>query len=399
MIISAIPYGWSAYPRIGAYILGVGYVFGFVVGQQWKNLRWHSSNWLYLIMIALYVMLPLRQLFDPTPPTDYFLRQLHRHEWFLYVGLVGLLGFPETLKRRHVAYVMLLTSVFMLAHCAYMYLGTDEYIGCAAARRFALLYRHHISSHMVINLYINAALCLGLSCLCELRQGWKKVLVGLAMTLSWTLVVLTQGRIGLLASLLIIGVGAVYLIYRHNRKWALVAGVLMLLAAVPLIMTQPRMKKATMKVEPRTAIWDYSWRMVKQKPVFGYGLSSLSNDYVEQAYEDAVMYEGFIQPIIEQDEEFVVQGRTFETHHPHNAFLTYWLAVGIGGVLLLVALFVFAAMLSAGENRIFLWLFLLALFLQCMTEPIGGHLLPQFIALLLFVWEKTCNPDTHEHIA
>jgi ABC-type multidrug transport system permease subunit len=120
---------------------------------------------------------------------------------------------------------------------------------------------------------------------------------------------------------------------------------------------------------------------------------------VEQAYEDAVMYEGFIQPIIEQDEEFVAQGRTFETHHPHNAFLTYWLAVGIGGVLLLIALFLIAAMLPVGRNRIFLWLFLLALFLQCMTEPIGGHLLPQFIALMLFVWEKTCNPDTHEYIA
>ena len=131
----------------------------------------------------------------------------------------------------------------------------------------------------------------------------------------------------------------------------------------------------------------------------GYGVSTLSEKYVEEAYQDSVMVHGFIEPIINSSPDFRKQGKTMYTHHPHNAFLLYWLAVGIGGALLLLALLGFATTLPAGEDRIFLWLFLLALFLQCMTEPVGGHLLPEFIALMLFVWEKTCNPDTHAHIA
>ena len=81
------------------------------------------------------------------------------------------------------------------------------------------------------------------------------------------------------------------------------------------------------------------------------------------------------------------------THHPHNAFLMYWLSVGIIGVVLLLALFVLAARLPVGDNRLFLWMFLLALFLQCMTEPIGLHLHPQFIALMLFAWEKSVRRE------
>ena len=103
------------------------------------------------------------------------------------------------------------------------------------------------------------------------------------------------------------------------------------------------------------------------------------------------MYNGFIAPVIESVYIFREQGRTFETHHPHNAFLTYWLAVGIPGVLLLLALFAIAACLPVGEYRPYLWLFLFALFMQCMTEPIGAHLMPQMIAIVLFVWEKTAR--------
>jgi O-antigen ligase len=219
------------------------------------------------------------------------------------------------------------------------------------------------------------------------------------MTLSWTLLVLTQGRIGLIASLLILGIGTVTLISRRSTRWAIGTGVAMLIAAVAVVMTQPRMAFKKIKYEPRAVIWDYSWRMVQQQPIVGYGMSSLSEVYVEKAYQDPVMYTRFVHPVLENNPEFAVQGKTMVTHHPHNAFLLYWLAVGIGGALLLLALLGFATTLPAGEDRIFLWLFLLALFLQCMTEPVGGHLLPEFIALMLFVWEKTCNPDTPAHIA
>ena len=153
------------------------------------------------------------------------------------------------------------------------------------------------------------------------------------------------------------------------------------------MLLKPRLRPDAFRHEARVAIWDYSLRMAKQKPITGYGFSTLSVQYVEQAYTDPVMYNGFIATVIELNPAFAAQGKTMQTHHPHNAFLLYWLGIGIFGLLAFIALFVVAACLPIGENRVFLWLFLFALFLQCMTELVGAHVLPQCIALVLFVIE------------
>ena len=55
---------------------------------------------------------------------------------------------------------------------------------------------------------------------------------------------------------------------------------------------------------------------------------------MEEAYTDSAMYAGYIEPIIYGVYDFAEQGKTMHTHHPHNAFLMYWLAVGIIGALL-----------------------------------------------------------------
>ena len=402
MLISAIPYGWSWYQNLSCFVLGIGYLAYILVYKTWRDVRWDRTKWMYVVMLAIWAMYPLRQLFDTTPPTDFFWQQVHRHEWFLYIGIAGFLGFPDKLQLKHVAYVMLLTSVFMLAHCIGLYVFTDELIGYdemhMPLKRFDELRLLHIHSHMVMNLYINAALAFGFCCLMERRAWWQQALLIAAMGVSWLVVLFSAGRIGIAASLLIVGIGSVYLLYRWNKR----AGILIAAAAVVgislAVWQRPAMSLDNLQQDPRLAIWDYSVRMAKEKPVFGYGMSTLSVEYVEGAYNDSVMYNGFVQRVIEQMLIFNVQGKTMETHHPHNAFLTYWLAFGVGGVLLLVALFVLAACLPVGERRVFLWLFLLALLMQCMTEPVGSHLLPQFIAVMLFVWERMSASHPKEPI-
>ena len=251
---------------------------------------------------------------------------------------------------------------------------------------------------MVIVLYVNTALIFGFAMLRSLTRWWQKVLLILAMILSWCVeVLLPAGRIGMFTSLIIISVGTTYYLYRFNKVAGVVCAALLVAASVLVMMRRPKMTYYDFAAEPRMVVWDYSVRMAKEKPICGYGLSTLSEKYVEEAYADSAMCAGYIEPIIYGFEDFSVQGKTMNTHHPHNAFLMYWLAVGIIGVLLLCALFVTGAMLPMGENRLFLWLFLLALFLQSLTEPIGPHLHPQFIAMMLFAWELCSRPVTRAY--
>lgn len=391
MVISSIPYGWTGYQRISCIVMLTGYFLSLITMKQWKVWRWTSSKWLYVAMIALWAMIPLRQLFDPTPPTAYYWHQLHCHHWFLFVGLVGLAGATDKVRLWHVALAMLATSLFMLAHCGYLYFGTTEFDYCPPMMRLKFLREAHINSHMVIDLYVNTALIFGFAIFRSLPRWWHRALLALAMVLSWGLIWTSDGRIGMLTSLIIVSVGITYLLYKSNKYAGIATAVVLVLLSVIAMLQRPRMEHNELSTDPRFVVWNYSVRMAKEKPICGYGLSSLSEQYVENAYVDSAMYAGFVEKIILPIPEFATQGKTMHTHHPHNAFLMYWLAIGIIGVLLLCALFVTGAMIPVGENRIFLWLFLLALFLQCLTEPIGPHLHPQFIALMLFAWEL-CAP-------
>ena len=387
MVISSIPYGWSAYQRISCIIMLTGYILYLIFNRQWKVWRWTNTKWLYVVMIALWCMLPLRQLFDPTPPTLYYWQQLHTHHWFLFVGIVGLLGATEKVRMWQVTTALLATSLFMLAHCGYMYFGTSEFGDVAPLARMTSLRNTHINSHMVMNLYVNTALIFGFATYRQLSRWWQKGLLLLSMGLSWGVIWISDGRIGMFTSLVIVSAGLTCLLYRRNRYAGIGCALFLVILSLAAMMHRPRMSQADLSAEPRLVVWDYSYRMAKEKPLFGYGPSTLSEKYVEEAYTDSAMYHGWVEPIIYGTPVFAIQGKTMQTHHPHNAFLMYWLEVGIVGVLLLCALFVCGALLPVGKDRFFLWLFLLALFLQAMTEPIGLHFHPQFIALMLFVWE------------
>lgn len=386
MVISSMPYGWSAYQRIACIVMLTGYVLYLIFNQQWKVWRWTPGKWVYVVMIALWAMLPIRQLFDATPPTSYYWSQLSCHHWFLFVGIVGLLGATDKIRLWYVTCTMLAASLFMLVHCGYLYFGTAEFEYMQGLDRMSCLHNKYINSHMVMNLYVNTALILGFATFRSLKQRWQKIFLSVAMVLAWSVIWISDGRIGMFTSLIIVSVGITYLLYSRNRYVGIACAVVLLLLSLVTMYQRPRMSHEYFASEPRFVVWDYSVRMAEKKPIFGYGLSTLSEQFVEEAYTDSAMYAGYIEPIIYGISDFAVQGKTMQTHHPHNAFLMYWLAVGIIGVILLCMLFVTGAMIPSGENRLFLWLFLVALFLQAMTEPVGLHFHPQFIAMMLFAW-------------
>ena len=393
MVISAIPFGWSAYQRIGCYILGIGYLVYVFSSCFWKSWRWDPNKWIYVIMLALWAILPIRQLFDDMPPTPYYLHNLHIQEWFLYMGIGGIIGFPDKLRLWHVSATMILTSLFVIAYCLFLFCFTGEYSDTTPLFRFNYLRLMHVNTHMVVNLYFNMALILGFCTMRCWRQWWQKSLWIIAMVVIFASVLLSDGRIGMLTSLIIVIASVIYYIANKNIRWAVAIGICMALIAGIVGVITPSIRKIDLDSEPRVVAWDFSVRMAEEKPICGYGLSTLSEEYVQRAYQDSAMYFGFVEKAIHPVPAFTMQGMTMDTHHPHNAFLMYWLAYGIVGVLLLLALFVLAAMLPVEKkSRFFLYLFLLALFLQALTEPIGYHFRPQFIAMMLFVWEKT-NPS------
>ncbi len=392
MVLSALPFGWSDYQRIGIYVLGIGYVADYSCNQRWKQFSWSRGKWIYVVMLMIVAMFFIREWFDPTALTDYAYSQFHLHDWFLYIGIAGLLGFSDKLQLRHVTYVMLATSVVMMLVALGYYFFTDEWSTMPPFYRFNKLRALHVNSHMVVNLYINTAIILCFSIL-RSESRWRRGVLIAVMLFLWGMIMISDGRIGQATSLLIMLGCTIHALPRKHWYIGFIVSALFAVSAAWFISHNPRASLEKATNDPRFAVYDYSWRMIEQKPIEGYGLSTLSVQFVEGAYQDSVMYNGFVVRIMEMD-VFAQLGKTMRTHHAHNAFLHYWLAFGIAGPLLLLALFGTAASLPVDKHyRFYLWLFLLAIFIQCITEPVGQHIKPQFISILLLIWQCAALPN------
>lgn len=392
MLVAALPFQYGWVQRTALYILGISYPIDYILNRRWQGWHWTHDKWVYVVMILLFLLTPLWQLFDPTPPTDYYKFQLHQRSAFMWVSIAGLLGFSPRLHTRHVGVVMLLTGIYMFALTLYGYLHSDLPIWNI---RFFNIYRaHHINSHMVMNLYMNTALIFGALGLSQWsKKGMKHAVVAMMLAV-WCFILMIDGRVGFVTSLLIITIFFVRWCWHRKHVLGVLAFTICAMGSSVLVYFNDRITADKIGGDPRMAIWDYSIRRIAAHPWLGYGLSTNSVAYVEDAYTDKEMYDGFILRTIYAHPEFATQGHTMITHHPHNAFLEYWLENGIFGLLLFIALFVSAACMSFGVRRVYIWAFLLALGIQCMFEPIGDHLQPQFIALMLFCLQHEVATST-----
>ena len=385
LIIISTPFGYNIVQKTGHFMFGIGYVLDYSLNKRWVNWRWASDKWIYVAMLSIYILIPLWQLWDQTPVTEYFMHILDRFSMFLFIGIMGLLGFSDKLRLCVIGFAMLMTTMVVIGVNIYLYI--IEY----GVHAFDINWFNHvraiqINSHMVINLYINTALILGVYLLKTKINLLVRILTIISMLCATGYVLLSVGRVGFMTMLLLICIVTLVTIWKYTKiRW--ITMVVLGCLCVCFMLQHERMKADKVLEDPRFALWDYSIRMSKNHPFLGYGISSLSVEYVDGLYVDPVAYEHFTKRIMSQP-TFAALGKTMKTHHPHNAFLMMYLSFGILGVLSLIFLYVTSLLMPSKEMRIYVWFFLLALFIQMQFEPIGAHLQPQFIAIMLLCFQR-----------
>ena len=405
VLVASLPFEYSEVRRTGHYLLGIGFGLDYVVNRRWQGWHWTKDKWAFVSLIVLFLLLPLWQLWDTTPPTDYFWHQLNRHLFFLIVGIVGILGFSDRFRLRYVGYTMLLTGLVLFGTNLYLYLQQ-----CTPAHfdivQFNVIRAKELQSHMVINLYVNTAIIIGFYILRRSASHIERTPVAIAMGLNWFYVLLSDGRTGFMTSLIIVFVFLTGYAWRWCRRYWVPLSVTLVALMGVLVWNNKRLMSDELFHNSRIYVWDYAIRQIAQKPWFGYGVSSVSTEFVENMYNDEVAYNGFVAPLM-QHPNFAPLGRTLMTHHAHNTLLMLWLEFGVAGVLALLFFFVSVALIPPPSMRIYVWLFLVAIAMQMVFEPLGDHLQPEFIGILLFCFQRAClresaavpcyTGDTDEH--
>lgn len=401
ILIAALPFQYGWVHRTALYILCIGYPIDYVINRRWIGWHWTRDKWVFVVMILFFLLTPLRQLFDSTPPTHYFLGQLEKRVVFLAVGIVGLMEWKiPTDVCRYAGYIMLSMSVGIVA-----YIGILEWIGVdipnwerGGRYLYNAISHKYVGAHMRVDFYQNLAIVFGFYLLRNTKSKWQTGLILTAILVLVTRLLFSDGRSGMLAMLLIVGVGVLFYLCKYASKSGIVISVLflVLLGGMPIYQNE-RLTQAALQSEPRLAIWDYTLREIEKHPLAGYGLSTASQQFVENAYRDDSM-KHYLQFVAHRPE---LDGRchNMAVVNPHNLYLQLMLECGFLSPLLFVLIFALAIACCDKRKRLYMALTVFLILWQAAFDSFSPHFPPMTVCLSTWLMLLPCTTQTTDNKA
>ena len=393
---------YSRYQQWALCATGGLYVLDYLLNQRWRSFQWKKADWVMVAMAGFFVLIIMRNGLDGFEMTHLFSHQIELLAPFFVLALVGILGVDHALTKRQIAYTTILTSLAVIIAtfvlCA-VKAPLPDYITFSTPLEYYHVQMHqHIGTHMSLDLYMNIALIFGLMMATQSENKKEKVFFGISSAVIAVNTCLSDGRSGMLATLLIIGL---VVICEGWKRWgykALVGLVLCLGLASGFIAVNGRFhlpsqltKETSAQADPRLSLWEYTYGWIQERPLLGHGYgiedayitSAFANEDVKTHYIDMMARIGLL---------------TFETIaevHPHNTFLLLWLEAGVLAPLALILIFVLACWLTKKEDRLYVILFSLVILWQAMFDSFCSVFQPTVVCWFLLLWLCTNREQKH----
>jgi len=186
-----------------------------------------------------------------------------------------------------------------------------------------------VNSHMVFNLYLNIAL---VSIWYILTRSWKRtiwwklILYFSALTFIFGILSISEGRIGLVTGFSLMLSFIFFEIWKRKKLMGIVLMFLIPFLLFGVLHHRERMTEKYIKTEPRVFLWEAALSVIKEKPIFGYGISNAQEQYD-------------IARAKYQTEEYRLSWKHIRILTSHNQFLQTPMEFGILGLIILLFLF------------------------------------------------------------
>lgn len=387
MLLCALPFPYSAFQRFSLYVAGVGYILDYVLNGRWKEWHWSKEKWAFLVFIVFYLCIPIRQLCDPVC-NWLFYQKIESYMPFLVIGILGFLGFNHTLKLEYVTAAMTLTCIYMAGVLAYHMAGvsvTDFHSWRYELNQTRI---HHLNSHMAVNVYCNMTLVFAAWTLLESScSRWLKGILGVLSVGIISGILISEGRTG---QLTLIALLVVFVIVWFNKqawlKWLVLAMTMLALCLGVYWYYNPRFHDSSAHDNPRLYIWKIGQKMIEEKPIVGWGVSSAREEFIRRGIEDEDFRERYLNEY--EGYSMMLAGKVeYRIIHPHNVFVETAMEFGIiGAVLLLLCMVLPIGLLPIGSKRWYLAACFFVFAMQAMFESLGSCLLPMWMPLMAFIW-------------
>ncbi|MHB9034004.1 MAG: O-antigen ligase family protein [Anaerolineae bacterium] len=221
----------------------------------------------------------------------------------------------DTRGLRLIQTVLVLSAVGVAVYALIAYLTPNGVVVAEGVRRARAYFGSPNNLALYLERLLPAALVLGLTAV-RLRRWLYFAGAGLILLV----IILTFSRGALLLGLPAAGL-VLFIAMRGKRRWLVLAGIMLILLALLPVLGLERFNSL---LDPsrgttfiRLGLWRASILMVRDHPILGVGPDNF-----------LYYYGDYIQPGAEVERYL---------SHPHNFILDFWLRLGIGGLLVLLA--------------------------------------------------------------
>lgn len=369
-LFGCIPFYYSRFTQYGLIFFFSSFVIDYLASERWKEgFKLNKNRIISALILLQFLLLFIYSFFEKD--TRYLSAFYEYRFAFLGFGIVGLLGVSDKFRVRHFAYATVLTvTIFLIS----LYLLLPDWFENVDGLNKKLqvlrgIRALDVCSHMTINIFLCVGMVLFAKILSISSSKLEKSFSILMIIIYFTIVLLSDGRIGMFNACLLLGCIIVRFSIKKLKYLILTLITFVLIVFLGLIILNSnnpiRSKiKVLNKTNPREYIWQEGKEHIFVSPITGRGASTNALEMKERllANKELCSTEKFLIGHLKDEHVYAM--------HPHNQIMQSWQEYGIVGLLAILGLFV--AILWASKGSLSLNLIFIVIFFQLQTEVIDG---------------------------
>ncbi|MEI7503880.1 MAG: O-antigen ligase family protein [Paludibacter sp.] len=335
------------------------YTIELIVERKWERVKFDKKGWLYIILAVFFLLVFVYHPFENS--NKYFDNLVSRRFALFGFAIVGFFGVNKKYKLSYFLNTFIISSVVAVFYLLFFRIGIVEFIINPLRNEvFAEARIEYVNTHMGFNIYLNIAL-VGIWYILtrswRLLPLWKNLLYIGALSVIFGTLSISEGRSGFVTAIILMLSFIFYELWKRKRTMGIVIGFLVPFLFIGILSQHSRISEKIIKTEPRIFLWKAAISVIKEKPFFGYGISSGQEHYdVARAKYETLEYRKYARPM--------------KILHTHNQLLQTTLEFGIFGLSILLFLLSFPIFIADKNRRFFAFLLIFTIVYQSMFDII-----------------------------
>lgn len=388
IVLCVFPYGKPQ--NITLYVFFISFGLEFLLEKKWRDFKRTRYSWMYAAFLTFFAMILLWMPFEDH--TDYTAKIIEYRLPFLAFGVIGLFGLNKFHKMKYYAFTFITWSVAMILYILFYKMGLyhlsydgtalipfDEYKfdgfmyminDIKPSQYFAAMRTFSFTSHFIFDFILNLGLisCFYLILRNPLKRKWQRVaayvFIGISFAILFTTLLFSDGRSGMLACFAITAIGFLYILWKKSKIAAIIGALAIGCIGFFALADHEKVNGKDINNDPRTIVWKHSVKLIKEKPVLGFGAGDASYAIMDELSASQDVLDTHDQSLLEN-----LEARRIICAHSLSQILQTTLEFGfLGLAIILIIIFAPFIIVKSHDYKCLAMMFVIVTFIQLATD-------------------------------